>query len=174
MLASDTTRVLYDVRVAPRTAIEYYGQYRDIFATRLAAQHVRLVSREFPWTFDIDLRASRENGYGGEGYVTCGDVWKAIYNGLQEPIKDGEWALLVTGGGFSERRRNIERGLERRGVGEGRYPRRIDWLGKDCLFRGIGRDEEYAARVLLPGREYCPDTYLMKFARPTSEGVYAV
>lgn len=124
---------------------------------------IRLISYDFPWAFDLDYRPLLASG--SAHYVTCGDVWMALTTGLAASITDAEWAMLLG----SRRTKNIRRKrmicaiIASRAAGDGKFGRRVDWLGRNVMFRGLQKDDKYAQEVLLPGREFCPDTYVMRF-----------
>ncbi|KAH8119052.1 hypothetical protein DFH11DRAFT_1562722 [Phellopilus nigrolimitatus] len=170
VLAADTSLVNFDARVVPRNGIDAraYTRFRDEPATMRPTLHLRLISQDFPWVFDIDHRAAHAKGY--THYVTCGDVWKALCNGLAGQLLDAEWTLLLTSKGpiadkdNSERKRMVERIIATRQHEVGRFARRVDWLGRNVMFRGLVRNEDFARKILLPGREPCTDTYIVKFA----------
>lgn len=183
MLASDTTKVLYDVRVDPHIGIEpsIYGRYASAPATTQQSAHIRLISYDFPWTLDIDVRgpaatAARGSVYASGyvcGYVTVGDVWATLFRALSEPVGDAEWALLARGERERAKRAKIEAALARRCAAGGvpaDYARRVDWLGRNVMLRGLFSDDAFARDVLLPGRTPCPDTYVVKFEKARSSG----
>ncbi|KLO16934.1 hypothetical protein SCHPADRAFT_901096 [Schizopora paradoxa] len=207
MVASDSTRILYDVRLPPTQGIEsnLYEAYRHLWTSREPVKHMRLISRDFPWTFDIriapppteaSVASPRSGGSGGstgsispttgfrrrarfdipeaeeepdEKGVQLGHIWDVLYNYLYEPVQAAEWAAMVQMLEPAEARtwrRAIEEFAERRRVQEGSNQlviRRIDWLGRRCVFRGIGKDDEFAKLMLLPGEEECAETWVVKF-----------
>lgn len=208
MLASDSTRILYDVRLPPTQGIEpnLYEAYRHLWTSREPVKQMRLISRDFPWTFDIRMAvpagtevpaaSPRTGGSGGstgsispttgfrrrarfdipdpdeepdEKGVQLGHIWDVLYNYLYEPVTAAEWAAMVQLLEPSEARtwrRAIEGYAERRREQEGSSHlviRRVDWLGRRCIFRGIGKDDDYAKLMLLPGQEECPETWVVKF-----------
>ncbi|KAI5120355.1 hypothetical protein M0805_009430 [Coniferiporia weirii] len=169
VLASDTTLVNFDVRVAPRRAIDprAYTRFRDEPAMNPPTRHMRLISYDFPWVFEIDTLAVRSEGHPGY-YVTCGDVWEALCVGLAAALKDTEWTLLAMSKGKdqNDRKRTIERIVEARGYEEGKFARRSDWLGRNVMFRGLAKNDDYAREVHLPGRMPCLDIWVVKFATP--------
>ena len=41
-------------------------------------------------------------------------------------------------------------------------PKRIDWLGDMTLFRGLERDDAFAKRILLPGKDEDMETCVIR------------
>ncbi|TDL21427.1 hypothetical protein BD410DRAFT_789870 [Rickenella mellea] len=149
-----------DIRRPPRESIarSAYYDHRDLRATGRPTRHMRIVAKEIPWVIDVRPRHGVE-------YVSCGDVWNALYNGLQVPLKDSEWGLA--GGAVRNRRDLIEEAAERR------FERmddvelqRVDWLVEKTIFQGLQRDVDLWKRRLLPGTDECSDTYVAKFSAP--------
>lgn len=116
--------------------------------------------------------------------VTCGDIWKALYYNLRQPIMDSELAILRScardayGGGAFQRLHHIRTAAARRmqsanaagmnGAGlpaENATLRRVDWLGRKTLFVGLRKDTDgsVAANALLPDREPCEETWVALF-----------
>ncbi|THH05632.1 hypothetical protein EW145_g4646 [Phellinidium pouzarii] len=153
VLASDTTLVNFDVRVPPKSMIDpkAYTRFSGEWATIRPTKHMRLISHDFPWIFELDFRDIPSTKY-----ITCGDVWTALQTGLSEALTDAEWSLLATNKSTeeSERKRVIERITSMRRS----YARRVDWLGRNVVFRGLAKDDKYAQKMLLPGRE--PTTFI--------------
>jgi hypothetical protein len=171
ILARDTTLVKYDVRHPPKDNIPgaFYDRHKKEFATRTPTFHMRLVSKEVPWTIEIDFKEKASIYPYGQNMsyaVNVGDVWKALHNALQEPLRDSEWALLLDG--FSSwterdaRRRNIEQAAEK-WSGKGPVVKRIDWLGDKTVFKGLVKDDSFARHRLMPGMKWCPDTWVVRF-----------
>lgn len=168
-LATGAPTVLFNVRYRPSEVIDArtYDRYRNAYATDRPTTHVRIISSSFPWALDIGLQRDR--------WITCSDVWRALYHALQEPITTSEWVLLVKsasrrrGGSDEERQRNIGNAVasraERPEDGEGAFAKRIDWLGKDTIFLGLAYDQQMIESHRLPGTPPCIDTYVAKFAR---------
>lgn len=176
VLARDTTLVKYDLKRPPREVIfrDIYERHKTELATRRPTYFMRLISKDMPWSIDIDFRreASKQGGY-GYGYVAyavnVGDIWKTLYSAMQEPLRDSEWALLLDSS-WSERearRRNIEQAGSKRTIegGKGSFVRRLDWLGDKTVFRGLTKDDELARRRLMPGMQWCEDTWVVRFDR---------
>ncbi|EJD03069.1 uncharacterized protein FOMMEDRAFT_20241 [Fomitiporia mediterranea MF3/22] len=167
VLAMDTTRVIFDVRVPPEQAInsEAYTRFWNESALRRPTTHMRLVSQDHPWTFELDFRPLFAKK-GTPHYVTCGDVWTALTSGLARPITDAEWALFTTTNRpeQAQKKNSMTQTVATRKVEHGKFLRRVDWLGANIIFRGLVKDDKYAGDVLLPGREPCAETWLVKFS----------
>lgn len=166
VLAIDTSRIRLDIRVHPRRGSEHLAVTRfwnEKACPGRPSIHMRLISPDFPWTFELDYRPLLARGT--THYVTCGDVWSAITSSLAQPISDAEWKLLALSRRSEQinKRRMIEAIVAQRSEAEGKYARRADWLGRRVVLRGLERNREYAQGILLPGREYCPDTWIMRF-----------
>ena len=167
VLAVDTTRVRLDVRVHPHRGSERVAASRFWNERAMPARptiHMRLISPDIPWTFELDYRSLLAQGTAH--YVTCGDVWSAITTGLSAPLSDSEWNLLVCSRRTDKmkRRRMIEAIVAQRTEAEGKYARRADWLGRNIVFRGLERIHGLPQEILLPGRDPCPETWVMRFS----------
>jgi len=131
-----------------------YYAYRHAYATANYATHVRLISRDFPWSVDIKTQ------YGTP--VTCEDIWNAVYSALQQPLADSEWGMIV---GDKDRARKIERAAKKRQeIDKGKKLKRLDWLGDAYLFRGLEKDDEFSKRRTAYAEEECPETVIVKMA----------
>ena len=87
--------------------------------------------------------------------MTCGLVWKKVYESLREPITDAEWALILYD---PTRKATIETAMRERleeSPDADPRPLRIDYLGEMTIFKGLKRDAEHAEAVLLPGKDNC-------------------
>lgn len=125
-------------------------------ATSRNVRHMRLISKDFPWTIDIIPRRISD-------VITCGDVWKALHAGLQEKLKDSDWGYLnIQAEGHMTNRKAVVDAMEQRG---GENPIRIDWLGDRNIFKGLEKDDGYARRRLLPGEESCEETWIARMDR---------
>lgn len=142
-----TPYYVYDIRHSPQE-YDTYVRYFDSPATRGNARHLRLISKRFPWTISVHPSTLK--------FVTCSDVWKALYSELQKPLSDAEWALAD-----EEARTSF---AESAGGRSTRVPQRMDWLGKSYIFLGLDKDDMFADKRLLPGREKCESTWVVKFA----------
>ncbi|KAL5528525.1 hypothetical protein ACEPAF_7661 [Sanghuangporus sanghuang] len=166
VLAADTTRVNFDVRLPPEKGVNSgaYARFWSTSALRRPTMHMRLISRDHPWVFELDFRPLATRGT--PHYVTCGDVWTALTSGLSQPITDAEWSLFVSANrpDQSQRRRLMTETVAMRTHEQGKYLRRVDWLGRNVVFRGLLKDDNFTRDVLLPGRESCVDTWVVKFA----------
>jgi len=153
LLATDTTQVRFSLRRDPREAIRFDAQQiAHHSAIRDPVQKMRLVGRDFPWVVDIVPRV-------GYHHVVVGDIWAGLYKALQEPLTASEWILA----GAMDAQRGIEEAMERR-LARGdkdKFVKRIDWLGKSRLFKGLMKDELTLKRPLLPGTEPCAETWVV-------------
>ncbi len=156
LLAANSTPVVFDVRASVHdqfrssTNAMHYHQY-GMPATQTGATTVRIISKEFPWSFDI------RSGSGGP--VTVQDLLQGIYIGLQGRLTDTEW-----GGADEVRKRAIERAnTARRAMPIVDRPKRVDWLGHRIYFAGLVHDEVFAQRCLAPGRHPIPETWVVRF-----------
>jgi len=147
-LLSPETNALWDARLAPApTPSAASAQSVIETATAGGARRLRIVSREFPWTIEVENH--RQNA------VTCADVFSALYTGLSAPITPSEWTLADETKKESVKRANRNRG--------GRRLRRIDWLGSRVHFKGLSRDDALGRTRLLPEDDFWPDTWAVKF-----------
>lgn len=164
VLAEDTTLVNFDVRVAPKQAIisQAFKRFREDPATVRPTNHLRLISHDFPWTIEIDYRDYAPGSQ--RRVVTCGDVWHALHTALACELSSSEWAILATSSSSDqiERKRVMERVIAVRPYEEGKYPRRYDWLGRKVIFRGLAKDDDLSRKVLIPGKEPCAETWVVK------------
>jgi len=96
ILAADTTLLRYDVRNVPKDTILASTYHINCHTPCLGTptSHVRLISKAFPWT--IEIKSSH-------GSITCELIWDAIYHGLQQPIADSEWGMVVVDKELRER-----------------------------------------------------------------------
>ncbi|PSR73214.1 hypothetical protein PHLCEN_2v10935 [Hermanssonia centrifuga] len=117
-------------------------------------KHARFICKEFPWAIEIK----------GE-WVVCGAVWSKIYEALQEDITESEWAWICDD---ERQRRELERAMKQRAEKTGDKtprPKRIDWLGEMTIFEGLEKDDVYAKKILLPGKEECVETWVIRLGR---------
>ena len=113
---------------------------------------MRLISKFFPWTIDIDSGSA----------ITVGDVWDALYCALQEPIVNSEWGFITRDLKLKEQ---VENAMAKRVAGDpmaDKRPKRIDFLGETTLFRGLEKDDEFAKAMLLPGSKAWTETWVVK------------
>lgn len=166
VLAEDTTLVHFDVRVAPKKVINphAFSRFRKDPATVRPTDHLRLISHEFPWSIDIDYRNDTQAGY--KRIVTCGDVWHALQVALSCELSSSEWTIVATSNSSDhvERKRVMEKVIAARPYGQGKYARRFDWLGRKVMFRGLAKDDSFSRKVLIPGKEPCAETWVVKLA----------
>ncbi|GLB37002.1 hypothetical protein LshimejAT787_0400530 [Lyophyllum shimeji] len=154
LLASDTTRLRFDVKRKPQEidATTYFAN-RHISATEAGVRKLRLISKAFPWTIDIESPVP----------VTCEAVWEALYHALQEPIADSEWGLILK---IKKQREVVDKAAKKRmdeDRGDEVKLRRIDYLGEATWFKGLDKDDDFEKLRLLPGAQGCPDTWVVSF-----------
>ncbi|KAJ3535209.1 hypothetical protein NMY22_g6594 [Coprinellus aureogranulatus] len=156
ILAADTTLLRFDIKRRPRSEIltSTYYTSRHVPAKSTPTYHLRLISKAFPWSIDIQSAAHVN--------VTCEMVWDALYSGLQEPIVDSEWGFLIKDKKkMEELEKTVKKRLEAE-PGSDKRPKRIDYLGDVTCFKGLERDEEYEQLRHLPHSAPVPDTWLVK------------
>ncbi|TFK44135.1 hypothetical protein BDQ12DRAFT_672446 [Crucibulum laeve] len=156
ILAADTTLLRFDVRKKPRTEIiastYYSNRHAPAFATPVTT--MRLWSKSFPWAIDIVSPTP----------LTCEAIWEALHNGLQEPIVDSEWALIM---GNKKMREVLEKGLKKRTEEDpqaDKRPKRIDVLGDATLFKGLEKDEDFQKVRMIPGGQVVAETWVVKLS----------
>ncbi|KAG2139245.1 hypothetical protein DEU56DRAFT_324348 [Suillus clintonianus] len=196
-LAAPCLALVYDLRYSytslqfrrfPRNAGLGYGHLRFIPLTPARPKQIRLISKDFPWAFDIEPSPKEE-------YITCLTVITALYNALQLPLEDTEWGAA----GEDKRARIIEArnrrltiamvAASRESLNSGASPTakprvrsapdlgvelaiqgseiiRVDWLGPRVAFAGLEKDEEFARRRLIPGASEPPETWVVSFRDP--------
>jgi hypothetical protein len=142
----------YNVSRKPDHSISQtaYHAHRHILATAVPCQHLRLISKAFPWTIEILV----------PGGVTCESVWDALYAALQEHIMDSEWGMIVQDKKKKEtvekaHKKRIEKDLDS-------MYKRIDFLGENVIFKGLEKDTQYEKERLLKGIERCAETWIVK------------
>ncbi|KAJ7091978.1 hypothetical protein B0H15DRAFT_777959, partial [Mycena belliarum] len=156
--------IVYDIRLPPSTfrcapcaPFRITRSDLDVPLDPSRPASIRLISRDFPWAFDVH-ETSRGAG------VSCRAILASLYDALQAPLADHEW-------GFSsdDLRQRMVRAWERRGPLEGgtmaRIPflKRVDFLGTRCKLQGFCRDKEFVSRRVLPGTRPVPDTWIVRF-----------
>jgi hypothetical protein len=153
-LAEDTTLLRFDVKQKPSATLlasTFYAN-RHTFALAAPARHMRLLSKSFPWQIEIMTPTS----------VTCEDVWEAIYAALQQPIVDSEWGFIIKDAKHKEA---MEAAMKKRIESDSnadKRPKRIDFLGNVTLFKGLGKDDDFAKLRLLPHSPPCAETWVIK------------
>lgn len=153
ILAADSTLLRYDVRIKPRENILTSTYHSQSHTATLATQtsHIRLISKSFPWTIDVKS---------AHGSITCELIWDALYFGLQEPLADSEWGMILLDDDLRER---IERAARKREEKDNdKRLKRIDWLGDNTLFKGLEKDEPFEKLRLLPRAEACLETWVVR------------
>ena len=160
ILAADTTLARVDVRFPPSTEAALPGAthyaYRHAHATVTQASHVRLISKDFPWSIDIKT---------GGHPVTCDDVWNALHTALQQPLADSEWGALSHD---ASRAKKVQKAAKQR-QSEGdkdKGLKRVDWLADSFTFRGLERDDDFAKRRLVYVDNECEETWVVKMVAP--------
>jgi len=157
ILAADTTMARVDVRFHPTTEAAIsnatYYAYRHAHATATQASHIRLISKDFPWSVDI-----KTSGHP----VTCDDVWNALHAALQNPLADSEWGILSCDPSSAKKvqkaakQRQSEVDKDKKGL------KRVDWVGDNFIFRGLERDDDFAKRRLVYLDSECEETWVVK------------
>jgi len=166
-LARPTVPVVYDIRFPPSTlrfprSSPYYRYSNSDLVVPLTPSRprlVRIISKQFPWAFDVDYTER------GESYsVTCLDVLTALHDALQETLADHEWGLADR-----VRKERMLRARSRRMRAERRLTllKRVDWLGSHSLFKGLEKDEIFARGRMCPGTLEVSETWVVKFGRVT-------
>lgn len=156
ILAADTTLARVDVRFHPSTeaAIQnatYYA-YRHAHATATQASHLRLISKDFPWSVDIKTAGHP---------VTCDDVWNALYAALQQPLADSEWGALAHD--LSRAKKVQKAARQRQSEGDkDKGLKRVDWVADNFIFRGLERDDDFAKRRLAYVDSECEETWVVR------------
>jgi len=166
LLASDTTRLKFNVKRKPHEidAGTWVFSNRHVAATEAGVKRLRIISKAFPWTIDIESSVP----------VTCEAVWEALYYGLQEPIVDSEWGLIIHLGrghilGGRRQKEIIEKATKKRleeNKGDKVRLRRVDYLGEATVFKGLDKDDEFEELRRLPGGMACRDTWVASFDTP--------
>ncbi|KAG1827766.1 hypothetical protein EV424DRAFT_1389084 [Suillus variegatus] len=188
--------IMYDLRFPPTSlafplASLYAGCGYELLFVPLTPERprqIRLISPDFPWTFDIGPGPSA-----GEEDVTCLDVLATLHAALQRPLTDTEW-----GTAGRDRRASLIRARDRRpmiqpalqgssnsaartrptvrfapnalvpnhmSMQRERLLLRVDWLGSRVAFAGLIKDEAFAKSRLIPGGGEPPETWVVKFHR---------
>ncbi|KAF9236356.1 hypothetical protein BU15DRAFT_50167, partial [Melanogaster broomeanus] len=176
LLAPPCRQLVYDLRLLPATAsFTSASQYRHCGYQPLSApmhagkpRCVRLISPDFPWSFDLDfssqglansgqsrINAAIRRGEDADPHtITCLDILASLHMALQQPLTDVEWGSADDRG-----RARILRALRNHDV------LRVDWLGSKVLFGGLVRDDEFARSRLFPGTEEPTNTWVVKFRK---------
>ncbi|KAG1901864.1 uncharacterized protein F5891DRAFT_1277340 [Suillus fuscotomentosus] len=178
--------VMYDLRFPPASLAfpllspyAGYGYELLVFVplTPERPRQIRLISPDFPWTFDIGPDPSAVE----EG-VTCLDILAALHAALQRPLTDTEW-----GTAGRDKRASLIRARDRRPmiqpapvlslpvqsalqgtpnpVQRERLLLRVDWLGSRVAFSELIKDEAFARSRLIPGGGEPPETWVVRFQR---------
>lgn len=157
----DTTLARVDVRFHPSTEAavsnKTYYATRHAFVTATQASHVRLISKDFPWSIDV-----KTNGHP----VTCGNIWDALHAALQEPLADSEWGALSHDPSRAKRVQKAAKQRQTDGVDKDKILKRVDWVAEAFVFRGLEKDDEFAKRRLAYVDNECEETWLVKMVAP--------
>jgi hypothetical protein len=166
-LAIDTSAVAYDVRKPPQDGVLHavISAVGNSPALKKQVTHIRLISKDFPWQFDIKLDLTRP-------YVqpiTVANVWESLYGGLHVPIADSEWGCLVM---YDKHKAEAAlRAATRRGRESDEPMLRVDWLGEGSVFKGLDKDKDFMKRRLFPTETPCEDTWLGRVMSRCSESI---
>ena len=115
---------------------------------------MRLISKAFPWSIEIMTEAN----------VTCEDVWRSLYNSLQQKIADSEWGFLIRQEGqLAKIEASVKKRLEADPKAD-KHPKRIDVLGDATIFRGLELDSNFAKMRLLPLSPKCDETWVVRLS----------
>ncbi|KAG2101320.1 uncharacterized protein F5147DRAFT_314536 [Suillus discolor] len=185
LLSMSSMPLIYDLRFPPASltfpsSSPYAGYGYELLFFPLAPERprqIRLISPNFPWTFDIGPDPSA-----GEEGVTCLDILTFLHAALQRPLTDTEW-----GTAGRDRRASLMRARDRRPmisaartrstarsapgvsalnpVQRERLLLRVDWLGSRVTFAGLIKDEAFARSRLIPGGGEPPETWVVRFQR---------
>jgi len=147
-----------DVRFQPSSEAAIsnatYYAYRHAHATVTQASHVRLISKDFPWSIDI-----KTNGHP----VTCDDVWNALHAALQQPLADSEWGTLSHD---PSKAKKVQKAAKQRqseiDLKEHKGLKRVDWVADSFIFRGLEKDDDFAKRRLAYVDSECEETWVVK------------
>jgi hypothetical protein len=157
-LAVDTTHIRYDVRKPPRDAImlSTWQQISHVPALTVPTYEICIISKAFPWSIKIPAPAG--------SVVTCGAIFDALYNMLQDHIDDSEWGIVIH---EKSRKEAIEKAAKtRQEKDKDKRLKRVDWLGDTPMFKGLEKDDEFEKKRLLPGGAGVAETWVVKFGKP--------
>lgn len=160
ILSADTTLARVDVRFDPSTEAAIpnatYYAYRHAYATANQASHIRLISKEFPWSIDI-----KTNGHP----VTCDNIWSALYAALQQSLADSEWGTISQD---SHKAKKVQKSAKQRHLEVDKHKnlKRVDWVTDNYIFRGLEKDDEFAKRRLAYVDSECEETWVVKMGAP--------
>ena len=101
-------------------------------------RNMRLICRDFPWPIFIEDNTGMP--------ITWHNIRQAIYEALQVEMTDAEWELAP------EEKKQEMRSYRRAARRETGVPRRIDWLGYNTSWVGLGPENIGPTRELMPGR----------------------
>lgn len=154
ILAEDTTILRFDLKEKPSQSIiaSTYYAHRPSHVFIKPTQRMRLISKSFPWTIDIDSNAP----------ITVGDVWDAMHVALQQHIVESEWGFICRD---EKLKKTVENAMKARIASDpmaDKRPKRIDLLGDATLFRGLEKDDDYTKAMLLPTAKAWSETWVIK------------
>jgi len=154
ILATDSTHVRWDVKTPPVSGIlgSTFVSSRHQFALAQPTQHIRLMSKAFPWQIELVTPVN----------TTCEDIWTAVYNCLQQVIEDSEWGFISQDKRIRETiEKASKKRMERDNSADPR-PRRVDYLGEATMFKGLEKDDDFAKVRLYPGHQPLAETWVIK------------
>ncbi|EJD03067.1 uncharacterized protein FOMMEDRAFT_156435 [Fomitiporia mediterranea MF3/22] len=157
LLDASYTTLVWDVRVLPkefkisRQETPLVGPNALSFPlTQAATGHVRIISQDFPWIIEI---GPKQRG------ITAGEVLLALYELLNGRLDDFIWNVSD-----DHTRSRIVRAWKSRSD-SGPVIKRVDFLGKRFIFKGLYRDEKYVQQNQRPDEASIPEIFLVAFAK---------
>lgn len=156
-LDSDKTTRLFNVRQRPDWSLQdtFWWVRHEKAIRGTDCRLVRLVSRDFPWTIDIHPHVRSR-----VPYVTCGDILYGLYEYFWLDMDAVDWRFVL--GLEEDQQKAVKDTIELRIRGNGSVAKKIDWLVKKVLFRGLIKDDDFAQSLLPPGHQLYPYTYVVK------------
>ncbi|KAJ7782376.1 hypothetical protein DFH07DRAFT_321836 [Mycena maculata] len=139
------SNIIYDIRYPPPTLrsvpcspfrITGYSDFEsDEPFTPSRPASIRIISKEFPWTFEIH-ESTRGAG------VTRREIISGLCDVLQTPLTDTDW-------GSDDMKERMVRVRKHRGFLDGGLTlKRVDLLGGRCKFQGFCKDEDFVAQTV--------------------------
>ena len=157
LLDVNSSPLIWDVRQPPttltarRSTSRIFGPNALSFpVTSSGSGHIRIISKDFPWSLEIGPKPRA---------LTASEVLHHLYDLLQKPFDDSVWGAVDDG-----KRDVIEQAWKRREDDENKM-KNVDWLGKRYMFKGIYRDEKFAAKRLTPGGTIVTETWVVSFVK---------
>ncbi len=155
LLHNDTTPLIWDVRdplstvaIARPASAHYNRDSLSLPMLSTSPKHVRIISKEFPWAFDIGPKSRP---------ITCSDALYYLHAILHKSLEDAEWGAVD-----NWKRETILKAWKRRG---GPKPLNVDWLGKNVMFQGFFSDYAFAEKRLHPAVPDVAETWLVTFGK---------